>query len=246
VRTRYRKALAFERADIARAKAEFKAARDATRRLQVHFDGPVTRRGEYGTDDDTLLLFHFNKWFDAKPVEVAKGATCFVDGKLGSGAVQVKDTGIVYELPAEAARDTGSMELWVKPGWSTTDGKSHTALSLKGPGDWNQNWLAIYKNKDYSVQFTLFDRHRKELILHAPIGIFQRGQWTHLCATWNKNIGTKLYINGKLHAQHDDTFDIEALHYLTIGHSWGSPWDGTIDEVRISSTERTPGNTERR
>lgn len=240
VRKQQRAALQVDRAEVARASAERMAARQASERRRVLFDGPTGKSGEYKPDDKTVFLFHFNGALDREPSGCAKENLSFVEGKLG-GALHVGDgPGVVYPVPENMNKDLGTVELWVRPDWPTSDGKRHTMVQFKGPGGWDQNWIVLYKNLDYNVQLSVYDRNRKCLTAYLPTAVLQRRCWTHLCGVWDAARGVKLYVNGELLAQADGTLEMEGPFNMTVGESWGSPLEGALDELRVSSRERTP------
>ena len=242
VRARCAEALARERAELAAVEAELTAARVAADALVVSFGGPVNDAGEYEVDEDTVLLLHFNGGFEKEPERV-EGPVSFVEGKFGTQAVHCGPAARVrFDLPDGFDKDTGTIELWGRPDWLTRDGKRHTLVDLKGPGTWNQNRLLLNKNLNHEIGFVIWDRSKRALAVKLPINIFRQHQWTHICVTWDTGSGLKFYVNGELRGTAEGRLDLEGLETMTIGNGHGSerPWEGAIDELRLSRGERQP------
>ncbi len=247
VRARFREALEREQTELAAIETELAAARRAAEELQVSFGGPVTPAGEYQPDEKTVMLLHFNGTVDIPPVREA-GPIAFVDGKFGTQALHLGPGAMLrFALPDNFDQDSGTLELWARPDWPTADGKRHTLVELKGPGNWNRNRLILYKNLNHEVAFALYDRTTKALAARVPINIFRQHQWTHLCATWDAQRGLEFYVNGQLRAAAKGPFEIERFDALTAGSTWSADrfWEGALEELRLSRGEREPAEAAR-
>lgn len=240
IRAAYARALTAETEELASAQAELAADRAATEQLRVSLGGPTTAAGEYATDAATVCLLHLNGSLDRPPATRA-GTLDFTGGKFDTQALHTgADARLQFALPADYAPGTGTLECWARPDWPTADGQRHTLVELKGPGDWNQNRVMIYKNLDHEVAFVAYDQDHRALVVRAPINVLRQGQWTHLAGTWEAAAGLRFYVNGQAVGKADGPVRLGTLDRLTLGNASDSdrPWSGTIDEVRLSSTAR--------
>lgn len=236
VRAAYAKALATETAELASARAELQVERAATEQLRVSLGGPTSAAGEYVPDSATLVLLHLNGSLD-QPAATPSATIGFSGGKFGTPALHTgPDARLIFALPANDASSAGTVECWARPDWPTADGQRHTLVDLKGPGDWNQNRVMIYKNLDHEVAFVVYDQDHKALVVRAPINILRQGQWTHLAGSWDSAAGLCFYVNGEAVGKAEGGFALGALDRLAVGNACDSdrPWCGTIDEVRLS------------
>ena len=207
------------------------------------------RAGEYEVDKNTVLLLHFNGntcdvrgFFEGIPLG---SKVRFAEGKFGTKGVSISDDGVVkYDVPKNFNMETGMIELWIKPDWDGVDGKSHTFIHAKGPGEWNCSYLTLYKNQNYQVRFCISDKRAKEYFIDAQITIFKKDIWVHLAVMWDNTVpGLKFYVNGELKQAKtfEESWDIEPFSVIWVGNcheNGGRCTDGTIDELRISKTVR--------
>ena len=241
VRQAYEQALAGERRELRLVAAELADARQVAEGLRVNCGGDVDDTGQYLLDPQTVMLLHFNGSVDGEP-DLATGAITFTTGKFGTDAVRVGEGCVLrFGVPPDFDSSIGSLELWARPDWPPADGLRHTLVDMKGPGEWNQNRLMLYKNKNYEVGFAIYGRDKKALAARVPINILRQNGWTHLCATWDASAGLVLYVNGEKRAAVEGRVPLEPFDRLFVG-STGTDrfWQGSIDELRLSSVQREP------
>jgi len=240
VRAAYEADLRRERTHLAEVEAELVAARKTAKQRRIAFDGPTDAGGEYLPDDAAVVLMHFNGQMDLEPAR-RSGPVTFSAGKLGAQGLHVDTNGtLLFRMPDTFDPGQGTIELWARPDWPTADGKRHTLVDLKGPGGWNQNRFMLYKNKNYEISFSVYDRSKKGAVVRVPINIFRQHQWTHVCATWNATSGLRFYVNGEMRRETKAQFDVERIDTFHVGSGGGTRyWNGTLDELRISSCVRT-------
>ena len=246
VRERYIAGLKREKAELEMVETEFATLRKAAKRKVVSFGGPTTKAGEYRPDEHTVLLIHANGTYEATPggTPQVRGEPAFHEGKFGTLGIFVgKGQQVAYPLPRTFEPIRGSFEVWVKPSWIATDGKRHTVVELKGPGDWNQNLILLHKNLNYEVGFVVLGADGKGVRADVPINIFRPGVWVHLCGTWDEEAGiVRLYVDGQLRAEAKGRWHIERLDHLFLGSTripdrW---FEGVLDEARLSNVVREP------
>jgi len=240
VRAAYDAALARETAELQSVQTELQAERAATEDLRVSMGGPTSPTGEYAADAATVHLLHFNGTLDTRP-QAQADADQFTPGKFGTQALHaLKGTRLIFALPEGYDASVGTLECWTRPDWPTADGQRHTLMELKGPGDWNQNRLMVYKNLDYEVAFAAYGKDRKSLAVKLPINVLRQGQWTHIAAVWNAATGLRMYVNGELRGEAAGQFRMGPIDKLSVGAACDAdrPWDGAIEELRLSNVER--------
>ncbi|MBL8026604.1 MAG: LamG domain-containing protein [Fibrobacteres bacterium] len=214
----------------------------------------VEAYNEFTLDDKTLALYRLNESMTATALldETArsvgsigggirtdgysKGALSFSNGKYASF---ISDT----IIPTGTAN--GTVECYFK--WSSTwDSTSSYAIF----GNNGARCLLVYKNK----QFYFLKNHDNIFKHVSGTASTVSNKWYHLAATWGSN-GMRIFLDGKLIGSNTDksayqrssrgisenSFYIGMKTYdgmEGVGIYSTTGFEGTIDEIRISKTER--------
>jgi serine/threonine protein kinase len=128
--------------------------------------------------------------------------------------------------------DEISISLWIKVKALDSD---HQAIITKGDGD--HTWEFLRRPKGKMVGF-----HCKGLDIQDTLGVLSGnkdvddGQWHHLVGVYNGMLIYQ-YVDGKLDvsapAQGKINLDTGPIHVGASVTSFGSPWNGLLDDVRI-------------
>jgi len=178
-----------------------------------------------------------------------------VTGKIGTGQDFEGDARDEYvEIP-----NSGSMEN-LQEGDYTVEAWFNSDTTPPGtPPAWNA-YYEIMGKEGYNLGLEFINSRQVNVnhwIASGPTqyggtsGVKNNLQWYHVVSVVNKTTGSvKLYINGANEMTSSFTAGSAALEYGTTswkigiwapGHgNWGGPMNGKIDEVRISSTARSP------
>ena len=203
----------------------------------------VTVPGEFAMDANTVALYHCNEGvgdnlFDETRqhnavLAVMSGNMWTTDSKFGSSALHfsVNDWAICTHALDLNLQGDFTVEMWIKPnsvsGYQTLIAKSSNTTGWRmriANGNLNC-WLDNYTG--YTSQGTL-----------------AAGQWNHVAATYNSSDKTlSLFINGEFDTSFSDINSPTGTNsHMTFGMaSGGEYYIGSIDEIRISNTERYVG-----
>ncbi|MEA3401280.1 MAG: LamG-like jellyroll fold domain-containing protein [Armatimonadota bacterium] len=166
----------------------------------------------------------------------------------------------------------GTLEMWVRPHWSTSDDAAHELLYAKAYMHKTQSQLRVVGGDDPALEFSIADSDRKYHTVRGPVTL-EPERWYHLAATWDlPQAHLQIFVDGGLIAEEGpgdepwpSTMDPEdpdlelgrgivdedrrsVPMQATIGgdNRWrpGGAADAVIDEVRISDVVRYQGGFE--
>lgn len=159
-----------------------------------------------GVDPQTTFYLPFDK--DATAVtagglpdplpESKLGA--LVAGVQGQGMALNKSTLLRYAIPGNYDNARGTLAMWFKLESIGDPKQDHLLFNEEGPWDWANDsatfvlWLrqSFYN----SILYRFFNKqgHRSNTWL-TPADL--KNQWHHVIVTWDKDIGDRIYIDGK-------------------------------------------------
>ncbi len=200
--------------------------------------------GQYDPDSATVLLLHMNEPGGNLAADSSGGGTfafltkaAVVPGRFGLGRQfgAGGHGGRVPNSPRLNPSTALTLEAWFKllnPAGSSTfiakpgpDGQSGYTLQLSGNG----SILAFGVNTKLSA--TIFASVTAESL--------SNGRWHHVAGTYDGNVA-RIYLDGALLAS--GTLGVTLGTSSTDSVIIGEGFDGVLDEVRISSTARQPGD----
>ncbi len=169
--------------------------------------------------------------------EAINGVIMNSDGQINGGDV-LGGTNEHIEVNDSASLDITNnitVEAWVKPDSGTFDGGIHTIVAK-----YNYDYYELHFRETDVV--ALFINNNK--LAWDSTGWFSAGNWYHLAATYDSSTGQmEIYVNGAIkNSQSIAPQNIATNNNsLYVGSRQGTIrfFDGTIDEVRISSTARS-------
>ncbi len=197
---------------------------------------------EHTPDAATLLLLHGNGSLAgaAGEVPVAASGTSFATGVFGQGIQLPTGCQLTYAAANNITATQGTVEFWLRPNWNGNDGQDHLVLT------WG-TWGGILTGKDGGNFWRIIVNR------YGPDGTTERGtglpvggewlanQWHHCAFTWNAN-AVQAYVDGEIRAEGTVGFTLPAIAGTTFqigGEGTNASLNGTLDEVRISSSVRT-------
>ena len=163
------------------------------------------------------------------PGKIGKAVSCPPDGKL------------VFPAKGSLSGARGTVEMWVKPNWAWNDNQRHTFFAARAAdGGWSKNRMALTKNLNYSLNFSVAGGDGKGCTAAVRPRMFRKGQWIHLAASWDSNRGVKLFVDGALVAVAKGQWEMGTLKHIWLGSdpSAGRGANAVLDEVRVLSTAK--------
>lgn len=168
----------------------------------------------------------------------------FVPGLRGQAVIVEEDGTLIYSTANNLTKDRGSVEIWVSPLWNATDteDKQVTRYLFRDsgpesePSDTVRLKFIWWPGKITDLSYDL----RERLWQPTPCNGWQKGQWHQVVATWDCQVGMRLYIDGNLRrfrwneATTDFTFEPKTYPQMYIGcHGNRYQAKAAVDEVRI-------------
>jgi len=186
---------------------------------------------------------------------ILNNGTCMRTGAYFDGARALvsdfNDTAWVRAFQEEA-----TIELWVRPDEDAFIGRQSGLTTVHyahdDDDDDSHGFGLVWANEEDEdgnpeVLFAVGANDKFGRRLRGPV---PRGQWTHVAGTWNRG-EQRLYINGeladsKIRSQQDIDYQSNRYYGVAIGRAFCEGCDpkqryfnGTLDEVRLWSEERT-------
>ncbi len=203
------------------------------------------------TPDDCTFYAPFDGAFDAARARGSakasvKGSMRFVPGIRGQGIlVGGPGTELSFETKGNLSLEAGSVAVWVKPEtWSDSDAAmrhfftaSESASNLSQDGG---TYFMLYRFFAQSTYFLVWDSRGYPTLTAADPkqfpDVFKKGEWVHLCGTWNGD-EIRLFVNGKLQSASRVATPriLRSLgpRFTVGGASRANAADTVLDELRL-------------
>ncbi len=248
------------------------------------FDGtpPTEDEREYTVWLDRMSLRPGERW----PWPAAAHG-CFVEGALADAPVNraIDFTGRRMLMFTGASEGTltggrynpnrrsvhwgpvsGTLEMWVRPHWSSADEGTHSLFYAKAYMHRLQSHLRVFGGDDAALEFTISDSARQAHTVRGPVTL-EAERWHHIAATWDlPRAHLQLFVDGAPIASEgpgpepwpatddpndpgielgqgtspDDRRSIPMQATIGAGPSGSYTAAAAIDEVRISDVVRYP------
>ncbi len=161
----------------------------------------------------------------------------------------------------------GTLEMWVRPHWSSGDDGVHTLFYAKAYMHRLQSRLRVLGGDNAALEFTISDAARQNHTVRGPVTL-EAERWHHVAVTWDlPRAHLQLFLDGALIATEgpgadpwpctddpndpdielgqgtspDDRRSIPMQATIGAGASGSYTADAVIDEVRISDVVRYTG-----
>jgi hypothetical protein len=198
---------------------------------------------EHVPDGATSLLLHFNNSLVGASGEAPVSAvgTSFTGGIFGAGVQLPAGCQLTYATAGNITAAQGTLEFWLRPNWNGNDGQNRLVLTW---GTWGGLLIGKDANNYWRIMVNRWGPNgNPERGTGIPVGDeWLANQWHHCAFTWNAN-QVQLYVDGVLRAHENVGFDLPTIGNTTFqigGEGTGDSLNGTLDELRISSSVRTP------
>lgn len=175
-------------------------------------------------------------------IPAANEGVAFGRGAVEWGGVFGDATELRYPASSNILANEGTLEFWVKPSWSGSDGQGHAFLH------WGASGGGIIVLKDGAGYLRgIFNQFgiggKPEMGVGFGVSTWTAGRWHHVALTWSSSaLQTRLYVDGVLKntAALPDTLPSIADDSFRVGSAWGgSGASATLDEFRIYAAART-------
>jgi len=239
---------------------------DLTGKTKVPFSFASDRRGEFleatigesatltnDSDSNTVGLYHLEEQTGSGAyLKDSSGfgnngtptGTSFDIGKIGRARTfAATDFITTPEIGYNPSAKT--IEMWVRPTWNGTDSVLHGLWQNNNTtGNGSPNYAQLFKYSDNNLYFRVNNPSgtNTDCIVPATTNQFTAGVWVYVAASYDST-GSHVYFNGNSMCTGTAMTAPTANPDTNgrIGYSFGAALGGgTIDEVRVSNTVRTP------
>jgi HEAT repeat protein len=197
-----------------------------------------------------LLLFHYDDGLAATSgIAPAKMVgTSHMPGKWGSAVAVAPDGLLSYPLAGNLNFDTGTIEMWISPRFPGTDatyGRFNHALLLYVAPDGDQFIVSANTSRTFYAGSVV-----RKTFYGAGGGDFSRwkpGEWHHIAFTYSAKGNKRLFVDGVLVNGNSAAMPAPALGeavFTVNSDPWGHGSAFLVDELRISSDEKSPSTIE--
>jgi len=204
--------------------------------------------GPYSVDEDTIALYHCDDGsgttvtdetgnYDAS---LSNADAWSATAKYGAASIypnalyRMTQSTLLDSMP-----DNGTVEFWFCP---DIDVSKFYVLFRKYGGDGKDLGLWFEAAASYALQFYKVGSDGVKTI-NSTTNTWTAGTWYHVAITWGSE-GMKLWINDECEATGESTTAPGGgtATDFTVGSNYGhgDEFDGKIDEIRVSSVQRTP------
>jgi YVTN family beta-propeller protein len=194
----------------------------------------------FTTDAHTLLLLHFNGSAEGAAGETptALSGVSYEAGRFGEGAYLSATNQLTYAAAGNFDATIGTLELWIKPRWSGSDGLDHYLLRQGLTGG------ALFGKDGGNYLRSIFNRFGPlgpEIGVGRYITTWTANQWHHLAYTWGPT-KLELFIDGQLVASAVPAISPPVVSdpTLQLGADGTAGYlNAVVDELRISDVQRS-------
>jgi hypothetical protein len=156
------------------------------------------------------------------PAEMIGDAPAFVEGRHGQAVELGKGQRIAVPTSGNLDKARGTVCIWVKPHWAGDLYQSHIFLQDDLPFKTGENCIRLWH---WSVGQARFDvRDEGDHYLQSPVKSWRAEEWHHIAASWDAEVGTRLYLDGALVASKQFTFDPKSSVVGRAGTMRWRPW----------------------
>ncbi|MGD9495409.1 MAG: LamG domain-containing protein [Armatimonadota bacterium] len=161
----------------------------------------------------------------------------------------------------------GTLEMWVRPHWSSADEGTHWLFYAKAYGHPMQSQLRVIGGQEAALEFSIVDSDRQTHTVRGPVRM-EAERWHHVAATWDHpRAHLQLFLDGALVGSEgpgeqpwpatmdpndpnlslgrgiveNDRRSLPMQATIGAGRSAGESADAVLDEVRISDVVRYDG-----
>ena len=157
----------------------------------------------------------------------------YAPGRSGKALHMAADSDrICYVEGGNIDKARGSIELWVKPDWEPGDTTSRAFLWEEAPRDPGGNAIWLWTHDG----FLRFDvRDPADCYVTHNVRNWPRGEWRHIVATWDCQVGVALYVDGKLIRSRETTWEPREYARFFVGRGSRTTQSALadIDDLRI-------------
>lgn len=197
----------------------------------------------FAQDSRTSLLLTMENTLAGAQGEapVQASGVSYEGGASGTGAYFAIPNNVQYSASGNILATEGTLEFWMKPRWSGSDGQTYGILK------WGDGGGMLFAKDGANNLRSIFNRYsaggKPERGVAMNVGAWIANQWHYVAYTWSGSGGSlKMYIDGSLVSQTGFTGGLPAIANSTFqigGDGAGTYLNAVLDELRISSDERS-------
>ena len=168
-----------------------------------------------------------------------------VAGRYGRGLGLTAKTPLTFPAEGRVDRRRGTVCLWVRPHWDAEATTSHVFFADDRDFKPGNNSLLLWEWHTGLLRFDV--RDAKDQYLVHSVKTWRRGEWRHVAAAWDCEVGTRLYLGGDLVASKAIQWEPKPSKAFLVGGKPGRPWpaDADVDDLRIYGFALNVGQVQR-
>jgi len=136
-----------------------------------------------------------------------------------------------------------TVEAWIKPEDKTSSAHSYVALGRNEIGQIRFAFRISSNEEGWQLLGYIWNEDGDVVILRSAVDAIRLNEWQHVAVTYDTTAGANLYLDGTSVASAEAFGSLLSLGGgWTVSHPTTLAFQGWIDEFRISSFARVPGN----
>ena len=191
------------------------------------------------------LLFQLSGDRPSDPEALERRDVESTPGRQGQ-ALRIGKQGVLqFSSDGRLDRRQGTVCLWVRPHWDAETTDSHALFADDREFKAGNNSLLLWEWHTGILRFDV--RDEQDHYLTYNVKTWRKGQWRHVAATWDCQVGTRLFVDGRLVATKRFPWVPKPSEAFRFGSKTGRAWpaDADIDDARIYSLPLCAAQIER-
>ena len=197
------------------------------------------------------LLFHLTgdatkpALASGRPTPLTQKNVQTVEGKVGSALRFAKGSLLRFAAAGNLDRRRGTVCMWVRSNWDAEERSNHTFFADDRDFRPGNNSMLLWEWHTGMIRFDVRDEKDHYLVHNAKA--WKKGEWRHVAAAWDCEVGTWLFVDGALVAIKKFTWQPKESQHFQFGVQGQRGWqaDAVLDDIRIYGQPLTAAQVRR-
>ena len=180
-----------------------------------------------------------------RPLPLAEKTVQIVDGKSGSALRFAKGGLLRFATEGNLDRRRGTVCMWVKSNWDAEEPGNHAFFADDRDFKPGNNSMLLWEWHTGMIRFDVRDAKDHYLVHSART--WKKGEWRHIAAAWDCEVGTWLFVDGMLAATKRFTWQPKESEYFQFGVQGQRGWqaDAVLNDIRVYGQPLTAAQVRR-